>query len=158
MGFLLPKRLSRNSETADIAAPKTTDEEKSRSEIQATHQLLLFMNLIWRKTAPGNDNNVNQHQLLSGFITEIDNFSSSSFLIIKSGSVGNPCAVPDPALARLHICVCHHRPVGGQQTFMNCWLMLTCIRTLLMTLQLTSKQENPTTTQKWEKMLVVLWP
>lgn len=62
----------------------STDEEKSRSEIQATHQLLLFMILTWRKTAPGNYNNANQHQLLSEFITEIANFSSSPFLIIKS--------------------------------------------------------------------------
>lgn len=73
------------TDTVDIKALKmTTDEEKSRNEIRATHQLQLFMNLIWSKTAPGNYNNANQHQLLSEFITEIANFSSSSFIIIKS--------------------------------------------------------------------------
>lgn len=40
-------------------------------------QLLLFMNLIWSKTAPVNYNKANQHQLLSEFIPEIGNFTSS---------------------------------------------------------------------------------
>lgn len=57
--------------------PIVSCEEKSRSVIHVTYQLLLFMNLIWSKTAPVNYNKANQHQLLSEFIPEIGNFTSS---------------------------------------------------------------------------------
>lgn len=57
--------------------PIVSREEKSRSVIHVTYQLLLFMNLIWSKTAPVNYNKANQHQLLSEFIPEIGNFTSS---------------------------------------------------------------------------------